>query len=91
MTASAPAWARARPSGRAAAEVVVEGAGEVAAPLVVVEVVEVVVGAVVPVPGAAGEEVEAVVAPGAEVAAAVEVVAEEVAAEEAGEAAVPVG
>ncbi|MGC4910494.1 hypothetical protein ACLQ2J_32835 [Streptomyces cyaneofuscatus] len=87
MTASAPAWARARPSGRAAAEVV--GAGEVAVPLVVevVEVVaEVVAGAVVPVPGAAGEEVEAVVAPGAEVA--VEVVAEEVA---AGEAAVPVG
>ncbi|MEW5540129.1 hypothetical protein AB1339_21040 [Streptomyces cyaneofuscatus] len=80
MTASAPAWARARPSGRAAAEVV--GAGEVAVPLVVEVVAEVVAGAVVPVPGAAGEEVEAVVAPGAEV------VAEEVA---AGEAAVPVG
>ncbi|MFD8468502.1 hypothetical protein ACFV10_25745 [Streptomyces cyaneofuscatus] len=65
MTASAPAWVRARPSerARAAGAVVVEGA--VAAPVQVVvgEVVE--AGAVVPAPGAAGEEV-AVVAPGAE-------------------------
>ncbi|MFF2535973.1 hypothetical protein [Streptomyces cyaneofuscatus] len=83
MTASSPAWARARPSerARAAGAVVVEGA---AAP-VEVEVVEEAAEAVVPAPGAAGEEA-AVVAPVA-VAAAVEG-----AAAVAGEAAaVPVG
>lgn len=94
MTASAPAWARARPSERArGAGAVVEGA--VAAPVQVEVVAEEVAGAVVPAPGAAGEEV-AVVAP-AEVAVVVvapgaEAEAVEGAAAVAGEeVAVPVG
>ncbi|MFD3650411.1 hypothetical protein ACFWUT_25890 [Streptomyces cyaneofuscatus] len=88
MTASAPAWARVRPSERAAVVVAAEGEGEVAAPVeaVVAEVVAEEAGAAVPAPGAAGEGAAVVV-----VAPAVVVAEEAVAVGEVVAGAAPVG